>query len=112
MIVDWLGALWEWSPVASVAIAVAMVIIVAAQIDVLRLGGAAFAAAGRSRWAWMLLFVGIGPPAVLLYVATVRPHVAHPERFADDVPDADAPDADVPPEGTVDDAPVRSRATA
>ncbi len=85
MIADWLASLWEWSSVATVAIGVAVATIVVAVIDALRLGRAAFSAAGRSQVAWLLMFAVIGPFAVLLYAAAVRPQVAHPERFVDDV---------------------------
>lgn len=91
MIGDWLKSLWEWSPLVTVAIGVAMVFIVVGWIDVLLLGRAAFVGAGRSRAAWMLLMLCFGPLAVLLYFAAVRPPVAHPERYADDVFADDVP---------------------
>ena len=58
--------------------------------DVLRLGRARFAAAGRRQRDWILLIILIGPFAVLLYAAAARPQLVHPERYADDEL-ADAP---------------------
>ena len=76
-----------------VSAAVAAAIMLCGIADVLRLGRARFAAADRRQRDWILLIVLIGPFAVLLYAAAVRPQVAHPERYADDPADipADAP---------------------
>ncbi len=67
-----------------IVVAVAAVIMILGIADVLRLGRQRFSAAGRRRMDWILLIIFIGPPAVLLYAAAVRPQVAHPERYGDD----------------------------
>ena len=71
-----------------ISAAVAAVIMLGGIADVLRLGRARFAAAGRRQRDWILLIILIGPLGVLLYAAAVRPQVVHPERYADDAADA------------------------
>ena len=78
-----------------VSAAVAAAIMAGGIADVLRLGRARFAAGGRRQRDWILLIILIGPFAVLLYAAAVRPQVAHPERYVDDGA-ADAVDAALP----------------
>ena len=63
---------------------VAAVIMLLGIADVLRLGRERFLAAGRRRADWILLIIFVGPPAVLLYAAAVRPQLVHPDRYADD----------------------------
>lgn len=76
-----------------ISAAVAAAIMLVGIADVLRLGRRRFAAAGRRRTDWILLFIFIGPFAVVLYAAAVRPQVLHPERYSGDAADtpADAP---------------------
>lgn len=76
-----------------IAAAAAAAIMLGGIADVLRLGRGRFVAAGRRRLDWILLFIFIGPFAVVLYAAAVRPQLLHPERYADNP--ADVPGADV-----------------
>ncbi|WP_419553690.1 hypothetical protein [Candidatus Poriferisodalis sp.] len=78
----------DFGTVLIIVVAVAAVIMILGIADVLRLGRQRFSAAGRRRMDWILLIIFIGPPAVLLYAAAVRPQVARPERYDDDTADA------------------------
>ena len=71
-----------------ISAAVAAAIMLGGIADILRLGRARFAAAGRRQRDWILLIILIGPFAVLLYAAAVRPQVVHPERYTDEPADA------------------------
>ncbi|HCB34298.1 MAG TPA: hypothetical protein DEP66_03335 [Acidimicrobiaceae bacterium] len=64
-----------------VLLAIAAALTVFGIASVLRAGAGRFEQAGCRRRNWILLMLVIGPLAVLLYFATVRNQVFHPERY-------------------------------
>ena len=67
----------------TIALAVSAVIMIFGVNDMFRFTGEQWTSAGRRRPKWILLVLGFGPLAVLLYWGTVRYQLKYPERYAD-----------------------------
>lgn len=65
------------------ALAVSVIVMIFGINDMFRFDAERWASAGRRRPMWVVLTLGFGPLAVLLYWGTVRYQLRYPERYAD-----------------------------